>query len=360
MGGLIKLQKLRLIGNRVQSLKGVSGLQRLSELDLKCNYLSKIADVRTLAANTELRFLTLQGNPVAKQSTYRKSTLIFLPSLTFLDNQAIDPSAHRAKAGSRQPIPPRHVVNSPPPYSPDAWPAPPSQTFSSRFGDPRDCKEWHPHSSMRTPTHFVASTPPHSRHAAAPVRFAATPDGSRESSYCHRAHTAPRSTRGSAPVPQHDQRTPRFMGTRDEAVGSRGQGENYGTTYSSGALYSAIGAVPLGLALDGVRVNETRASTALHELIGARQVRTVVTKEAELHWGKTTPRRPIQPQLRRTPSSDADAFNRLLSPTVASLAARTDPRRRETRPAESGRLQYTTDHRGNVRSFSSLADSRDM
>lgn len=72
LGHLPKLQRLFLVGNRIESLKEISSLHALSVLDLKCNYVSKLTEVKLLAHNARLHTLTLSGNQVARISTYRK------------------------------------------------------------------------------------------------------------------------------------------------------------------------------------------------------------------------------------------------------------------------------------------------
>ena len=71
LGSLRSLQRLLLVGNRVDSVGELSELPQLSDLDLKFNYITKMAEVRKLAHNPQLRSLMLHGNPVAKLPTYR-------------------------------------------------------------------------------------------------------------------------------------------------------------------------------------------------------------------------------------------------------------------------------------------------
>ena len=75
-------------GNRIGSLHGLSSMGMLECLDLKCNYVERLAEVRVLSLNAALRVLTLQGNPVAKQSNYRAAIACELPALLTLDAQA--------------------------------------------------------------------------------------------------------------------------------------------------------------------------------------------------------------------------------------------------------------------------------
>ena len=75
LGSLRSLQRLLLVGNRVDSVGELSELPQLSDLDLKFNYITKMAEVRKLAHNPQLRSLMLHGNPVAKLPTYRAGHL---------------------------------------------------------------------------------------------------------------------------------------------------------------------------------------------------------------------------------------------------------------------------------------------
>ena len=85
---LTHLQVLLAAGNRIGSLHGLSSMGMLECLDLKCNYVERLAEVRVLSLNAALRVLTLQGNPVAKQSNYRAAIACELPALLTLDAQA--------------------------------------------------------------------------------------------------------------------------------------------------------------------------------------------------------------------------------------------------------------------------------
>ena len=85
---LTQLQVVLLGGNRISSLVGLVSLARLELLDLRFNYVEKPSELRLLAMNASLRTLTLQGNPVAKQSNYRAAIACELPALLTLDAQA--------------------------------------------------------------------------------------------------------------------------------------------------------------------------------------------------------------------------------------------------------------------------------
>ncbi|KAL1496165.1 hypothetical protein AB1Y20_014782 [Prymnesium parvum] len=89
---LANLQVLLLPANRISALHGLAALSRLSLLDLKHNYIDKVAEVRLLSLNPELKTLSLQGNPVTKLVTYRSSTIATLPGLLTLDGQRTPPS----------------------------------------------------------------------------------------------------------------------------------------------------------------------------------------------------------------------------------------------------------------------------
>jgi hypothetical protein len=94
------LKVLLLPGNRISALHGLAALSRLEVLDLKFNYIDKPAEVRLLALNSQLRSLTLEGNPVAKLPTYRSGTVAILPGLLTLDSEKTPRSSTRRSAAA--------------------------------------------------------------------------------------------------------------------------------------------------------------------------------------------------------------------------------------------------------------------
>lgn len=72
----VHLQVLLVAGNRIGSLQGLASLALLECLDLKCNYVERLPEVRLLSLNAALRVLTLQGNPVAKVAASYRAAIV--------------------------------------------------------------------------------------------------------------------------------------------------------------------------------------------------------------------------------------------------------------------------------------------
>jgi len=81
------LQVLLVAGNRIETLDGLAALASLELLDVRHNYIAALEEVRLLALNARLRTLSLGGNPVARNASYRAAIVATLPTLLVLDGQ---------------------------------------------------------------------------------------------------------------------------------------------------------------------------------------------------------------------------------------------------------------------------------
>lgn len=100
---ITQLQVLLAGGNRISSLIGLAGLGRLELCDARFNYVEKTSELRLLSMNTSLRTLSLGGNPVAKQPSYRPSLASILPGLLILDGQKMPRSSAQRQAAATRP-----------------------------------------------------------------------------------------------------------------------------------------------------------------------------------------------------------------------------------------------------------------
>eukprot|EP00930_Biecheleria_cincta_P084171 TRINITY_DN7365_c0_g1_i1.p1 TRINITY_DN7365_c0_g1~~TRINITY_DN7365_c0_g1_i1.p1 ORF type:complete len:800 (-),score=133.91 TRINITY_DN7365_c0_g1_i1:834-3233(-) len=96
------LLRLSLSRNRLHHLEQLEMLLRLEELDASQNHLGpKTQALRNVAACTKLRAMWVEGNPLAKDKSYRGMLLSLFPSLVLLDDKLVRPQrlpAHKPAA----------------------------------------------------------------------------------------------------------------------------------------------------------------------------------------------------------------------------------------------------------------------
>ncbi|KAG6960367.1 hypothetical protein JG687_00008272 [Phytophthora cactorum] len=83
------LRLLRLRANALESLRPLIGCKDLQTLDGGANRVVLVSELRFLEPLTQLRHLSLDGNPLANSPTYRREVLAMLPQLQTLDGQDI-------------------------------------------------------------------------------------------------------------------------------------------------------------------------------------------------------------------------------------------------------------------------------
>jgi hypothetical protein len=76
-----------------------SHLPKITTLYLHANQISRYSDIRRLSCFTNIKSLTLYGNPVEEQKHYRNVVLYYFPNLTQLDFSVIT-AGEREKVAS--------------------------------------------------------------------------------------------------------------------------------------------------------------------------------------------------------------------------------------------------------------------
>ncbi|KFO64763.1 Leucine-rich repeat and IQ domain-containing protein 1, partial [Corvus brachyrhynchos] len=93
------LQILLLSQNRLTELVPLNSFVFLEKLDLKNNYLSDLKDVLTWFSGChKLKELSLSGNPLLQEKSWRSSLLEVLPSLQLLDGEILTHQTEKIKA----------------------------------------------------------------------------------------------------------------------------------------------------------------------------------------------------------------------------------------------------------------------
>eukprot|EP01064_Diplonema_japonicum_P010793 TRINITY_DN18030_c0_g2_i1.p1 TRINITY_DN18030_c0_g2~~TRINITY_DN18030_c0_g2_i1.p1 ORF type:complete len:635 (+),score=80.69 TRINITY_DN18030_c0_g2_i1:90-1994(+) len=80
---------LKLSHNRLPNTQGLQALSQLQILELDNNYICLTEDLKSLVKCTNLRTLTLKGNPCADHPAYRVTVAHMIPSLVTLDGQPV-------------------------------------------------------------------------------------------------------------------------------------------------------------------------------------------------------------------------------------------------------------------------------
>jgi Leucine-rich repeat (LRR) protein len=83
---LPNVEILSLSVNQITTLEDFSHCGKLSELYLRKNLISDLAEVQYLRGLRNLRVLWLQDNPCSDERNYRAYVISILPQLTKLDN----------------------------------------------------------------------------------------------------------------------------------------------------------------------------------------------------------------------------------------------------------------------------------
>ncbi|KAK1942383.1 Protein tilB [Phytophthora citrophthora] len=110
------LKLLRLRCNALESLRPLSGCNKLQTLDVGGNRMALVSELRFLQSLTQLRHLSLDGNPIANATTYRRETLAMLPLLQSLDGQEVTAAEKlNAKLQLTTPVDSRTVSPAPSP-----------------------------------------------------------------------------------------------------------------------------------------------------------------------------------------------------------------------------------------------------
>eukprot|EP00106_Octopus_bimaculoides_P012774 XP_014780216.1 PREDICTED: uncharacterized protein LOC106876242 isoform X3 [Octopus bimaculoides] len=98
IGSLSNLKELYLSFNDISEISSLSMLEYLEILDLECNKIDCISQIQYLSFCTNLKGLTLQGNPVCMKASpesestdynYRQSVLKCVPQLKYFDDKPI-------------------------------------------------------------------------------------------------------------------------------------------------------------------------------------------------------------------------------------------------------------------------------
>ncbi|XP_040604701.1 dynein regulatory complex subunit 3 [Mesocricetus auratus] len=90
---LVNLEDLSLSNNRISKMDSLDALVKLQVLSLGNNQISNIMNILYLRRFTDLRTLTLSGNPVAEAEEYKMFIYAYLPDLVYLDFRRIDEQA---------------------------------------------------------------------------------------------------------------------------------------------------------------------------------------------------------------------------------------------------------------------------
>lgn len=87
---LVELQDLSLFGNTINTIEGLDSCVKLQCLSLGNNSFKTLDQVVRLRGLSELRMLTLSGNPVCKEQDYKATALAYLKYLKYLDYTLVD------------------------------------------------------------------------------------------------------------------------------------------------------------------------------------------------------------------------------------------------------------------------------
>lgn len=79
------LKEIHASNNKLQNLDGLINMKNLNLLDISENLIGNYETVAVLACNKKLDLLNLRGNPLSKQTNYRKNIQRLLPHLKGLD-----------------------------------------------------------------------------------------------------------------------------------------------------------------------------------------------------------------------------------------------------------------------------------
>ncbi|KAG1685860.1 hypothetical protein DVH05_007626 [Phytophthora capsici] len=110
------LKLLRLRCNALVSLRPLNKCNKLQTLDVGGNRVALVSELRFLQPLTQLRHLSLDGNPIADAATYRRETLAMLPLLQSLDGQEVSAAEKLyAKLQLTTPMDARRVSPAPSP-----------------------------------------------------------------------------------------------------------------------------------------------------------------------------------------------------------------------------------------------------
>lgn len=145
---MTNVEVLSLSVNKIATLRDFQYCPRLTELYLRKNLITDIAEVQYLQNLPALRVLWLWDNPCAEAPNYRTYVIRCLPNLAKLDNQPITPEERKTVAGEAAPVrsaqpdirreppaqaprdPPREVPRPAEPRAPRARPDPSRQNGS--------------------------------------------------------------------------------------------------------------------------------------------------------------------------------------------------------------------------------------
>ncbi|GAB9473043.1 hypothetical protein Gpo141_00010206 [Globisporangium polare] len=101
-GETSKLEHLELQENKISSLDGIESLSALSSLALQQNNIDSLEALEKLSLLPNLSDLELSGNPVAEIENYRLLLILQLPSLKKLDGVVITEDERLATADLKQ------------------------------------------------------------------------------------------------------------------------------------------------------------------------------------------------------------------------------------------------------------------
>jgi hypothetical protein len=83
------LEEVYLAFNQITDISELIGLSDLHVLDLEENGITRLADVELLSCCSNLKALTLLGNPAAESESYRDAVHQYLPNLLYLDEKRL-------------------------------------------------------------------------------------------------------------------------------------------------------------------------------------------------------------------------------------------------------------------------------
>ena len=90
LNNLINLEDLSLFNNLITVIEGLDNCKKLKCLSIGNNQISNINDTILLRRIPSLRILTLAGNPICKDSDYKKKVIVYFNRIQYLDYLLID------------------------------------------------------------------------------------------------------------------------------------------------------------------------------------------------------------------------------------------------------------------------------
>ncbi|XP_068192436.1 dynein regulatory complex subunit 3 [Antennarius striatus] len=90
LGSLRKLEVVNFTNNSISVIENMDTLEKLTHFNIANNHIGQLDNVCYLSKFVDLFSLTLQGNPVAEDDSYKLFIAAHLPKLMSLDNRILD------------------------------------------------------------------------------------------------------------------------------------------------------------------------------------------------------------------------------------------------------------------------------